>query len=146
MSAREDFPIGRMQPKVVYTIDPGDWHLMCNELDALRALRQAVLEPPDDCSEAGHGWTSQSPPLDIRRIGLHDGIRAERHRLTRLALDATVPAAGSLSEGPQADGRDASCVANWPECINGQYNPNCCRWPKSCSVQTSVGPQRGETP
>lgn len=25
------------------------------------------------------------------------------------------------------------CVEAWPECREGEYNPNCCRFPKSCS-------------
>lgn len=26
-----------------------------------------------------------------------------------------------------------SCVEAWPECETGEYNPSCCRFPKSCS-------------
>src|SRR5688572_8120434 len=26
-----------------------------------------------------------------------------------------------------------TCVEAWPECETGQYNPHCCRFPKSCS-------------
>lgn len=26
-----------------------------------------------------------------------------------------------------------SCVAEWPECAEGEYHPSCCRFPKSCS-------------
>lgn len=26
-----------------------------------------------------------------------------------------------------------SCVEAWPECSSGEYNPACCRFPKSCS-------------
>jgi hypothetical protein len=26
-----------------------------------------------------------------------------------------------------------ACVEKWPECEEGQYNPACCRFPKSCS-------------
>lgn len=31
------------------------------------------------------------------------------------------------------DGRDPSCVKEWPECYSGGYDPKCCRFPKSCS-------------
>jgi len=31
------------------------------------------------------------------------------------------------------DKRDPSCVAKWPECVDGDYNPMCCRFPKPCS-------------
>jgi hypothetical protein len=27
-----------------------------------------------------------------------------------------------------------SCVENWPEAQTGEYNPACCRFPKSCSA------------
>lgn len=26
-----------------------------------------------------------------------------------------------------------SCIANWPDCYEGGYDPSCCRFPKSCS-------------
>ena len=26
-----------------------------------------------------------------------------------------------------------SCIEQWPECSSGEYNPSCCRFPKSCS-------------
>lgn len=29
--------------------------------------------------------------------------------------------------------RDPRCVARWPECESGDYHPDCCRFPKSCS-------------
>jgi len=31
--------------------------------------------------------------------------------------------------------RERSCVENWPGCTSGEYNPACCRFPKSCSVR-----------
>jgi hypothetical protein len=30
---------------------------------------------------------------------------------------------------------DAQCAESWPEAINGDYDPHCCRFPKSCSVR-----------
>jgi hypothetical protein len=35
--------------------------------------------------------------------------------------------------------RAPECVAAWPECRSGGYDPRCCRFPKSCSC--SVIPQ-----
>lgn len=38
------------------------------------------------------------------------------------------------SEVPQeTDNRDPSCIEQWPDCVNGGYDPKCCRFPKSCS-------------
>lgn len=27
-----------------------------------------------------------------------------------------------------------SCIKEWPACDTGEYNPTCCRFPKSCSA------------
>ncbi len=27
------------------------------------------------------------------------------------------------------------CVEQWPECSEGEYDPRCCRFPKSCSCE-----------
>jgi hypothetical protein len=37
------------------------------------------------------------------------------------------------------DDRDPSCVAAWPECVVGGYDPRCCRFPKSCSCWRTDG-------
>lgn len=26
------------------------------------------------------------------------------------------------------------CLENWPDAVNGEYHPSCCRFPKSCSI------------
>jgi hypothetical protein len=31
--------------------------------------------------------------------------------------------------------RNPECVANWPGCYEGGYDPHCCRFPKSCSCE-----------
>lgn len=31
------------------------------------------------------------------------------------------------------DRRIKACVESWPDCAEGEYNPLCCRFPKSCS-------------
>ncbi len=36
-------------------------------------------------------------------------------------------------EAPAGDNRLSSCVEQWPECRDGEYNPKCCRFPKECS-------------
>lgn len=41
--------------------------------------------------------------------------------------------AAQLGRFQVADGRDIECVAAWPECQSGGYDPRCCRFPKSCS-------------
>jgi hypothetical protein len=34
---------------------------------------------------------------------------------------------------PYIEKRDPGCVKQWPQCQDGDYNPACCRFPKSCS-------------
>lgn len=43
-----------------------------------------------------------------------------------------------FSKPQLVDLRDAACVTGWAECISGEYNPLCCRFPKSCSAGTLV--------
>ena len=31
--------------------------------------------------------------------------------------------------------RNPECVASWPDCYEGGYDPRCCRFPKSCSCE-----------
>ena len=35
------------------------------------------------------------------------------------------------------DQRLPECIAQWPQCESGEYNPQCCRYPKSCSAGSS---------
>jgi hypothetical protein len=32
-----------------------------------------------------------------------------------------------------------ACVERWPDCFTGDYNPACCRFPKSCSADIYDG-------
>lgn len=32
------------------------------------------------------------------------------------------------------DTRSEACKTVWPECHSGEYDPSCCRFPKSCSA------------
>lgn len=46
--------------------------------------------------------------------------------------------AGVVPEEPAApklvDARDPECVKVWPGCASMEYDPRCCRFPKSCSA------------
>lgn len=44
------------------------------------------------------------------------------------------------AEGTLCVYRERPCVESWRACESGAYNPSCCRWPKSCSVQEVVIP------
>jgi hypothetical protein len=47
----------------------------------------------------------------------------------------------SLREPIRAVPRIRACVEAWPDCESGEYNPACCRFPKSCSC-TAYDPEQ----
>lgn len=47
MSAREDFPLDRVQGETVYTMDQAQWTKMCDELDQLRRPPRTSNEYPN---------------------------------------------------------------------------------------------------
>lgn len=46
-----------------------------------------------------------------------------------------------IAARPKPTPRLRQCVENWPDAEEGEYNPSCCRWPKSCSA-TVYDPER----
>ena len=38
-----------------------------------------------------------------------------------------------LNTTEKVDIRNPICIERWPECVNGEFNDKCCRFPKSCS-------------
>jgi hypothetical protein len=49
-------------------------------------------------------------------------------------LRSTVLEIRLLDVRSPTDVRNPTCVERWPECASGEYDPRCCRFPKSCSV------------
>lgn len=92
MTAREEFPIDRVDfgPQGVhYTIDPGHWHEMCDELDRRRP-EQAVYElhltaagggfwviAEEDLVNALRGVAAGTPP-DIAMLEIQANSRPDR--------------------------------------------------------------------
>ena len=64
-------------------------------------------------------WEEESLPV---RMGFESQARAAIAVL-RPTVDAVVPRR-----------RLRACVEQWPECETGDYDPACCRFPKSCSA------------
>lgn len=52
-----------------------------------------------------------------------------------LRLDS--PESQALIEADE-DRRHSGCIAAWPECVDGGFNPKCCRWPKECSCERTA--------
>lgn len=44
------------------------------------------------------------------------------------------------------DTRSPECVAAWPDCCDGMYDPRCCRFPKPCSCEISPPPPVPQPP
>ena len=52
---------------------------------------------------------------------------------------------GEIASSPTStEARDPDCMARWPECEVGGYDPRCCRFPKSCSCWIVPATQAGE--
>lgn len=51
----------------------------------------------------------------------------------------------ALDEVQNVDERDPVCVERWHDCCPGEYNPSCCRYPKSCSCLIVQGEKTIET-
>lgn len=67
-------------------------------------------------------------------------LNAETAKLLRVMEDQIPLATASYSfdvDPPKRRLRE--CVEAWPDCATGDYNPSCCRWPKSCAC-TVYGP------
>lgn len=73
---------------------------------------------------------------------VYDQGRADqRHEMTRQlleAIDADRVSAGALPQKAESsqivDERDPECVKVWPDCASMEFDPRCCRFPKSCSA------------
>jgi len=63
-------------------------------------------------------------------------IAAILSRGSRGAAEPSDQATVKQSPAEPSERREPSCVANWPGCYSGGYDPACCRFPKSCSVRT----------
>jgi hypothetical protein len=85
------------------------------------------------------GWIA----AQLGDIGWSDDS-ASVARAATLLLQLSAPAP-VLVPVAVADDRNPECVACWPECVPGGYDPRCCRFPKSCSCAHAIPlPQAGE--
>jgi hypothetical protein len=93
--------------------------------DFIRTLLRPAYEPGDGSADGAQlvsqAWWHPIMGCDSLQIVV-DNARAALARWG----GAAVPVAA-------ADGRDPVCVAQWPDCRDGAYDPRCCRFPKSCS-------------
>ncbi len=84
----------------------------------------------DDSATDGQCWIVDSS--DSWRAGLAEAIAAE---LERGYYISPRPTPEQLATLPRPRRRLKACVENWPGAeIDGDYDPRCCRFPKSCSA------------
>ena len=67
MSARDDYPIGRVP--AAYTVEPGVWHDLCDELDRLRPLAAAAVE-------AVRAWLTPHDDQDVANVRFTEAMNA----------------------------------------------------------------------
>lgn len=49
--------------------------------------------------------------------------------------DDPIEGSGVVPDPTPEPARKAACIVAWPECVDGTYDPRCCRFPKSCSCE-----------
>lgn len=109
-----------------------------------------------------HGHTHSPTKVDADRRMVHVGLDAwGLHPLTIHDIECEIKDAEA--ELPRRKEQEAdvspaiwkperrlkSCVEAWPECWTGEYNPSCCRFPKSCSCLSypdDISPEHLEDP
>jgi hypothetical protein len=107
-------------------------------------------------------WALDALEIALKRIDTVDGPLSDEHIRIRAAGIAKARAAlapgtglpvatvtGGVAHWTDADGvehtgpykaedhRDPACVERWPGCAEGEYHPDCCRFPKSCSCMST---------
>jgi hypothetical protein len=70
----------------------------------------------------------ERPSLQLKVSDLPPEV-AEKLKASIGQLGRWVPATAD-----QPKRRIRACVEAWPECETGEYDPRCCRFPKSCSA------------
>lgn len=60
-----------------------------------------------------------------------------------LSLSIWAPPAVPATDGKLVDNREPNCIQQWAGCASGEYDPRCCRFPKSCSAGT-ISLEQGE--
>jgi hypothetical protein len=106
------------------------WAVSDNDSSCILELRERIeaLEAAQLEQAESHRFCTDAI---TRRVEALEAVqRNQQLAMTELrAASAEVRPAGGLVE------RDPECVANWPDCYEGGYDPSCCRFPKSCSCE-----------
>lgn len=95
-----------------------------------------------------HGHTHSNQRVDRARRMIQVGVDAwdfepvSIHTIEDIVREEDVPQVVSQGNGQEGEAdmpiwkpkpRLNSCIEQWSNCSEGEYNPSCCRFPKSCS-------------
>jgi hypothetical protein len=115
---------GEPETKTVETVTVRSIRSDRMDVSVLRDLVAALDEsevPGRALVEAEHSGTGHLVELRVMRV--------------------EVPIAEVVASAPRPKRRIRECVESWPGCADGEYDPRCCRFPKSCSC-TVYDPER----
>lgn len=92
----------------------------------------------DGLAAASTNWDRLSHATkDDVLVAVHaKGFESRRYPPIAAAYAVRYPGStpGNVEEQTQSQ-----CLENWPDAVNGEYHPSCCRFPKSCSIPENVG-------
>jgi hypothetical protein len=97
--------------------------------------------------DGGPSWAwNEFTDVEVLRVGV-DGPPS----LTEEEIDQQAATAQrnlrNETPAPYANTRRLkSCIEAWPDCVSGDYNPYCCRFPKSCSCDIIHSDERLNDP
>lgn len=107
--------------------EPSTWKMLSDYIG--RALETETGITPIDFQVQSRTEANRDHPHRRSALGILTRIRRSE-TLQRHELRARTEA----NRGPLPIARRwPECLVSWPECEDGAYSPNCCRWPKSCS-------------
>lgn len=123
------------------------------EVDGLRARVEALArswEGWDEFAQANYGESTEGPQYAAAmRRALAPPSEPPSNSLSASQGAVVVTTPGSDDEPAERRTEalaliqhNRECIARWPECESGAYDPRCCRFPKSCSAD--IEPERTE--
>ena len=122
--------------------------------DPVPAMRRALelwgrpaAPPAPEVGEVGELVAALEADAECAEVEHYDlcNMTADQMRRAAALLQQQAAPAPVVVPVAVADDRDPECVARWPECVPDDYDPRCCRFPKSCSCAHAIPlPQAGD--
>lgn len=105
------------------------------EAAARREGIEAAAQWHDKQAEDYYAWAQSNPEMCEVDPAAWEANRTyyEDHRSSAAAIRALLEDAPRAVAEAQPAARRPECVERWSDCADGDYDPRCCRFPKSCS-------------